>query len=159
MGYLAVLTRQYRQPLRRGTRGRPPFVLPDALRLTQIVKQRDVHGRLLGVETRAALGAPVTPPGTMHVERRHGVCRDRLSALARKTHAFAKTVATWDALLALHCFEQNWLRPHPALRVALGAAAAHEPRFAQRTPAMALGLADHPWTWCEFLTTSIHVST
>ena len=39
-----------------------------------------------------------------------------MKALTRKTHAFAKTATTWDALVDLHVFEQTWLHPHPALR-------------------------------------------
>jgi hypothetical protein len=41
------------------------------------------------VETRATCGAPVVQPALVYVERRNGVCRDRLNALTRKTHAFA----------------------------------------------------------------------
>lgn len=111
---------------------------------------------MLHVETCATSGAPVEHPALVHVERRNGVCRDRLNALTRKTHAFAKTTATWDALLDLHVFEQNWLHPHLALRqpvVALGRV------YKQRTPAMALRLSDHVWTWREFLTTPVRVSS
>ena len=94
----------------------------------------------------------------MHVEGRNGVCRDRLNALTRKTHAFAKSTTIWDALsvLDLQVFEQNWLHPHPAVRqpvVAVGRV------YDQRTPAMALRLTDHTWTWREFLTTPTHVSS
>lgn len=116
----------------------------------------DHWGCLVRVETRATFGAPVTQPALVHVERRNGVCRDRLNALTRKTHASAKTAPTWDAPLGLHLFEQNWLRPHPALRVAV---VASHPRFAQRTPAMVLGLSDHCWSWREFLTTPTRVSS
>jgi IS1 family transposase len=154
--YPPVIQRVYRQPVRTGRRGRPALHLPAGVALTQTIKHRDVHGHLVRVETRATFGEPVQQPALIHVERRNGVCRDRLNALTRKTHAFAKTTPTWDALLGLHLFEQNWLRPHPALRVAV---AASNPRFAQRTPAMALGLSDHCWSWWEFLTTPIHIST
>jgi len=39
------------------------------------------------------------PAGTVHIERLNGTLRDRLGALTRKTHAFAKRDATWDALV------------------------------------------------------------
>ena len=84
----------------------------------------------------------------MHGERLHGVLRDRLACLTRKTHAFAKTATTWDALVGVAIFEHNWLRPHPALRQPT---AVPGRRYEQRTPVMALGLADHRWTWAEFL--------
>ncbi len=150
------LLRTSRQPVRTGRRGRPPLRLPDGVRLTQTIKHRDAHGRLLRVETRATFGIAVAQPALVHVERRHGVCRDRLNALTRQTHAFAKTATTWDALLDLHMFEQNWLHPHPALRQPVIGAAR---RYARRTPAMALRLTDHVWSWREFLTTPARVSS
>ena len=134
--------------MRTGRRGRPPLRVPDGLALTQTIKQCDAHGRLLEVETRTTIGAPVPRTRTVHVERLNGVLRDRLGALTRKTHAFAKTADTWDALLGLVVFEHNWLRPHPALR----RPSEHpDRRYDRRTPAMVLGLTDHRWTWPEFL--------
>ena len=154
--YPEQLLRTYRQPVRTGRRGRPPWCLPEGVSLTQTIKRRDIHGRLLGVETRATFGTPVAQPALVHVERRTGTCRDRLNALTRQTHAFAKTVPTWDALLDLHVFEQNWLHQHPALRLPVAAAGRV---YDQRTPAMALGLSDHVWAWREFLTTPTRVSS
>ena len=55
----------------------------------------------------------------------------------------------------LHVFEQNWLREHPALREP---AADGGWRFRRRSPAIALGLAGHIWSWEEFLTRSVPVS-
>jgi IS1 family transposase len=154
--YPEQLVRTYRQLVRTGRRGRPPLRLPEGVRLTQTIKHRDAHGRLLRVETRATFGAPVAQPALVHVERRNGVCRDRLNMLTRKTHAFAKTATTWDALLGLHVFEQNWLHPHLALRQPVVTAGRF---YDQRTPAMALRLTDHVWTWREFLTTPIRISS
>jgi IS1 family transposase len=120
------------------------------VRLTQVVKHRRGR-RLVGVEVRPTIGTPAAQPHTVHVERLNGVLRDRLGCLTRKTHAFAKRAATWDAAVTLLLFEHNWLRPHPALRQPLP-----EPigprRYHQRTPAMLLGLADRPWSWRDFLT-------
>ena len=139
--YRRVIERTYRRPVRTGKRGRPPLRVPAGVRLTQAVKRRDRRGRLVRVEVRAGLGAPVAQPHPVHVERRNGVLRDRLNCLTRKTHAFAKTAATWEAAVGLALFEQNWLRPHPALRQPVD-----EPgrRYRPRTPAMALNMTDHP---------------
>jgi hypothetical protein len=157
--YGLVLTRAYRQVVRDGRMGRPPKRVPADLALTQRIKHTDPHGRLLSIETKATIGTLVTPPDTTRVERLNGVLRDRLNAFTRQTHAFAKTVATWDALLDLAIFEHNWLRPHPALRVALDEPPhGPAPRFERRTPAMALGLTDHPWAWTDFLTMPSPVS-
>ena len=157
--YRPVLTKAYRRVVRTGQPGRPARRVPDELALTQRIKHCDPHGRLLSLEVKATIGAPVVPPGTVRVERLNGVLRDRLNGLTRKTHAFAKTAITWDALLGLASFEHNWLRPHPALRVPLiGWTGCHDRRFERRTPAMALGLTDHPCTWTEFLTMPTHIS-
>ncbi len=154
-GYAAILRRAYRQPVRSGQRGRPPLVVPPDVRLTQTIKHRDEHGKLLSVEIHAALGEVVSEPGTVHIERVNGTLRDRLNALTRKTHAFAKRDATFDALVHLQLFEHNWIRPHRALRLPLNT----EPRrYQPRTPAMALGLTQHPWSWITFLTTSLYTT-
>jgi hypothetical protein len=69
-GYRSILMRAYRQPARTGKQGRPALVVPKTLTLTQTVKHRDEHGRLVSVEIRAALGVRMEPAGTVHVERR-----------------------------------------------------------------------------------------
>jgi IS1 family transposase len=121
----------------------------EGIALTQAVKHRKGR-RLDRIEVRAVLGESVELPYTVHLDRLHGTLRDRLNCLTRKTHAFAKDVATWDALFSVALFEHNWLRTHVALRLPLP-----EPqrgaRYGQRTPAMALGLTDHAWPWEEFL--------
>ncbi len=55
-------------------------------------------------------------------------------------------------------FEQNWLRPHPALRHPVVAAATGR-LYDPRTPAKALRLTDHVWTWREFLMTPTRISS
>jgi IS1 family transposase len=118
--------------------------------LTQAVKHRKGR-RLERVEVRAVLGEPAERPYTVLVERQNGVLRDRLAGLTRKTHAFAKRAATWDACFSLALFEHNWVLPHQALRQRL-AEPVEGRRYDRRTPAMALGLTDHRWSLVEFLT-------
>lgn len=124
--------------------------LTPGVALTQGVKHRRGR-RLARVEVRATVGTLAVQPYTVHIERLNGVLRDRLACLTRKTHAFAKRDATWDAALGLLLFEHNWLRCHPALRRPLTEPAAGR-RYERRTPAMALDLADAPLTWLTFLT-------
>ena len=154
--YPEAIRRTYRQPVRTGRPGRPPLRVPEGLSLTQTIKHRDEHGRLLEVETRAAIGAAIEHPVPVHIERLNGVLRDRLASLTRKTHAFAKTVPMWDALFRVVVFEHNWLRPHPALSQP---STTPGRRYERRTPAMAIGLSDHRWSWREFLTTKATVSS
>ena len=154
-GYQSILARAYRQRQLTGKRGRPAWVVPATVTLTKTVKHRDEHGRLLSVEIRAALGARMEPAGTVHVERLNGALRDRLNALTRKTHAFAKRDATWDALVGLQLFDHNFQRAHQALRLPC-ADGVH--RYHQRSPAMALGLTEHRWSFQEVLTTRIPIT-
>ena len=140
--------------MRTGRRGRPPLRVPDGLALTQTITHRDAHGRLLEIERRATVGAPVPQPRTVRVERPNGVPRDRRAAPPRKTHAFAKAAETWDALRGLTVFEHTWLRPHPALR---RPSATPGRRYDRRTPA--LGLTEHRRTRLEFLTTHVPITS
>ncbi len=147
--------RAYGERVLTGKRGRPPWVVPPTVTLTQTVKHRDEHGRLLSVEIRAALAVSVGPAGTVHVERLNGVLRDRLNALTRKTHAFAKRYATGDALVGLQIFDHNFQRAHRCLRLPLGDGV-H--RYHHRSPAMALGLTDHLWSLQDLLTSWIPIT-
>jgi IS1 family transposase len=121
----------------------------EGVRLTQAIKHRQGR-RLVQVEVRATIGEPVELPYAVCLERLNGTLRDRLGCLTRKTHAFAKDAATWDALFSLAVFAHNWIRPHLALRRPLA-----EPldgrRYERRSPAMALGLSEHLWSWEELL--------
>jgi len=154
-GYRNILRRAYRKAVRTGKRGRPRFVVPETLTLTQTVKHRDQHGHLLCVEICAALGATMESAGTVHVERFNGALRDRLNALTRKTHAEALRDATFDALVGLQLFDHNFQRAHPALRLPAGEGV-H--RYHYRSPAMALRLTDHLWSFQELLTTRVPIT-
>src|SRR5204863_9604353 len=141
-GYGGIMGRAYRKPVLTGKRGRPRLVVQEGVTLTQTVKHRDEHGRLLSVEIRAALGALIEPAGTVHVERLNGALRDRLNALTRKTHAFANRDDTWDALVGLQLFDHNFHRAQQALQLP---ACDSMHRYHQRSQAMVLGLTDHLW--------------
>lgn len=153
--YLETIKAIYRDREPSGIRPGWDILRPtEGIRLTQAVKHRKGR-RLVEVEIRATMGEPVELPYVVYLERLNGTLRDRLGCLTRKTHAFAKDAATWDALFSLALFAHNWLRPHIALRRLLP-----EPVdgrcYERRTPAMALGLTDHLWTWEEFLRLPVH---
>ncbi len=96
-----------------------------------------------------------SPLATVHVERPGGALRDRLNTLNRKTHAFAKRDATWEALVGLQLFDHNFHRPHRALRLPGGDGVR---RYHQRSAAMVLGLTDHLWSFQELLTSRIPIT-
>ncbi len=147
--YEKAIRRVDRDPQRSSQRGRPPLVLQQDVSLTQVVQQRR-GGRVGGVAVRPVLGTPPACPYGVHEERLNGVWRDRLNALTRKTHAFARQARTWDALVTLGLFEHNGIRPHRALREEAEGLSEGR-RYRQRTPAMAIGWTDHIWSWEEFL--------
>jgi len=151
--YAEAIDRLYRDPVPAG----PPrwAILEPApgAALTQAIKRREGR-RLERVEVRATIGAAAAQPHDVHIERLNGVLRERLACRTRQTHAFAKADATRDAALGLALCEHNWLRPHPALRTPLPEPVGGR-RYARRTPAQAIGLANHPWSWAEFLTCRI----
>jgi hypothetical protein len=152
--YVTTITTAYAEREPSGIREGWDILRPvEGIRLTQAIKHRKGR-RLVEVEVRATIGEQVTQPYAVHLERLNGTLRDRLSCLTRKTHAFAKDVATWDALFSLTLFEHNWIRAHRALRCALPTPVGGR-QYEPRTPAKALGCADHAWSWEQFLRLSI----
>lgn len=148
--------RVYRDPVRTGKVGRPKLARTAGVGLTQVIKTREGR-RVVDVRVRHCYGPKPEMAHTVHVERRNGVLRDRLNCLTRKTHAFAKRGATWDAAVALSLFEGNWMYAHPALQVK--EAGLPGGRFyRRRSPAMAIGLAEHIWSWTEFLTHPVPIN-
>lgn len=152
--YAREIRRIYRDPLYTGRPGRPRLVPTPGVGLVQAVKHRQ-SGRVIEVEVRTVLGETPEVPYAICEERLNGVLRDRLNCLTRKTHAFAKRRSTWDAAVTLCLFEHNWLRAHPKLREKLP-----EPlqgrRYTRRSPAMAIGLTDHVWSWEAVLRFPLH---
>lgn len=159
--YPTILRALYRHAHFTSRSGRPRFVLPEGLTLTQTIKSRrrcrrscrGPHVRLARQVTPFGVAPPQPVP--VHIERFNGVLRDRLACLGRRTHAFAKCVGTWRALVGLALFAHNWLQPHPALRVP-----SSQPgrRYDPRTPAMAVGVTAHGWSWEEVFSIRITIS-
>ena len=152
--YPKAIRQVYRDPLRTGRVGRPRLVPTSGVGLTQVVKHRKGR-RVVKVEVCHRFGPAPACPHTVHQERFNGVLRDRPACLTRKTHAFAKRKRTWDTMVGLGIFESNWMRPHTALRQEQSGLPDGR-RYLRRSPAMAIGLADHVWTWVEFLTRPVY---
>jgi hypothetical protein len=87
----------------------------DTVRLTPTIKHLK-RRRLERVEVRATIGEAAELPYAVHLERLNRVLRDRLDCLTRKTPAFGKAIATWDALFGVALFARNGIRPHVARR-------------------------------------------
>jgi hypothetical protein len=130
----------------------------------QMVKERDLHGRLQGIHLRAVFGKldellPLLGKSTSYVERNQLTKRLFNSRLVRKTLAFSKDLEMHTAAAIWEDSFYNLMRYHKGLRQP----AEGQPgkRWNQRTPGMAAGVTSHIWTvkellWCLPLPRSNH---
>lgn len=138
-------------------RGRPPTHKQPQVgwHYLQVVKQRDAHGRLLGIRLQVKYGEPRAVlarfgRSTAYVERTHLTMRHLNSRLTRKTLAFSKSLEMHRAAAAWEDAVYNWARPLKTLRRRVRRQPGR--RWQARTPAMAARLTDHVWTVRELLT-------
>ena len=155
--YVSAFRHAFRSkfPRRKGEAGRCKLVSwPDIL-IVQVVKRR-VDG-VLDVERRIVQGAQelverlITKTqgqgviNTAFIERLNATFRQRLHALTRRTRTLAQRAETLVAgMYLVGCF-YNFCDYHQSLRLKLSVGASGY-RWVQRTPALAAGLTDHPWT-------------
>jgi hypothetical protein len=93
-------------------------------------------------------GADGQPPAsTSYLERQNATDRHRTARKGRKTDRFSKDWEFHAALTMVTMYGDNFCWPVRTLRVK-GPGGHWQPR----PPAMAAGLADHPWTLDEWLT-------
>ena len=158
--YVTAFLKAFRQPGYTGRRGRPRLDLPAGFQFAQVVKhstkrhvvgvtRRVVRGTLDGIEAVLTATATGTVINTAYIERLNATFRAHLAPLTRRGRAIARTAAALTAGMWLVGTAYNFCWPHDSLR---RLAAPEAPRkWHQRTPAMAAGLADHPWTIGELL--------
>ena len=158
--YVTAFLKVFREPIRTGRRGRPRLVLPDRFQFAQVVKhaakrrvvgitQRVVRGTLDGIEAVLMATATGTVVNTAYIERLNATFRAHLAPLTRRGRAIARTEAALSAGMWLVGTAYNFCWPHDSLRQRAPDDALH--KWHQRTPAMAAGLVDHPWTIGELL--------
>lgn len=109
---------------------------------------------VLGTEADLAAALEASPCSTTintsFVERNNGTSRHFNSRKQRDTYAFSKQLAEHEAMSWLMLTHYNFCWKHRMLREKLGGQ-----RYAQRSPAMAAGIADHVWTIEELLTRQV----
>jgi hypothetical protein len=156
-GHREALVEVYGQIPAYTGRGRPPTrKLPvTGWHYTQMVKQRDDTGNLMGVDIGVIYGDDTTlsqtGTRTTCVERSHLTSRLMNGRLVRKTLGFSKQ---WAMLCAACVWEDvvyNLTRPVKTLRLAV--LPPSERRWIHRSPAMAAGITDHMWSIRELLMT------
>jgi hypothetical protein len=166
-GYLAALiaachvVTTFTRTGKRGRPRKPRCAPPPDLIYGQLVKQKK-QGKLLTLSTRVVLGAARLthlglPISTAVVERVNVTVRQALAPLARKTSSCCKDRERLRQRVVLYQAFYNMARPHMRLRQPLPLHertrhGAIQPRWRERTPAMAVGITDHVWTFRELLT-------
>jgi len=153
--YVTACLRVFRTPVYTGRRGRPQLVLGAGFLLGQVVKQY-AKRRVVRVKQRVvrgtaeAIAAVLQATGTGHgihtayIERLNATFRSALAPLVRRGRAIAHKSDTLTAGMYLVGSAYNFCWPHDSLRRLAPVGSVR--KWQERTPAMAAGLTDHPWS-------------
>jgi hypothetical protein len=158
--YASLLLERYHDMVeveRTGRPGRPRGpepVVDEDLDYATVHKTRE-NGRVVKVEKKIVFGnaeriaarldaSPSHDINTAYVERMNGTLRQMDAHLKRKSRTFAKSLDYLKAKLHLVVACYNFIRPHETL------SRNADRTYTPRTPAMAAGLAAHPWS-VEFM--------
>ena len=146
---------------RRGRVGRKPkprLVAPKHLFYAQVVKVRNQRGQVVAVDTRVVFGGPRrfmkqlrlrqlgTTIQTAFMERWYGTLRGLVAPLRRRTRCLSWSRVRHRGRLWLMVSLYNFVMPHESLRQGR----------TRRTPAMAIGLTDHVWSYREYIRLPVH---
>ena len=157
---LQVVGGGYR-PRRRGQVGRKPtprLVAPKTLFYAQVVKVRDKAGHMVEVHRRVLFGGPrrfVTQLRLRQLgvtiqrafmERWYGTLRGLVAPLRRRTRCLSWSRPRHRGRVWLVVRLYNFVIPHKSLRQGRR----------QRTPAMAIGLTEHVWSYREYIRLPVH---
>jgi hypothetical protein len=135
----------------------PDLYFPAEIAYATVHKERE-QGRVVGVEQRVLLGtegqvqealAGAGTVNTSYVERWHGTNRHFNARKARKVYTFSKDLLFHVAVTWLCVVFYNFGWKPRTLREQIPG---DPPRYRYRTPAMAAGLTDEPWSWQRLLT-------
>jgi len=158
--YVGAIKHAFSDRVLTGKRGRPPRVCSPGLLLAQVVKT-SAKRRVVDVSRRVVLGSTAavaqvltTASGgchqinTAYIERLNGTFRACLAPLARRTRGLAHGAALLTAGMFLVGTAYNFVWCHESLRLPNTGPGR---KWRERTPAMAAGLTDHPWTMDDLL--------
>jgi IS1 family transposase len=117
------------------------------------VTKRIVFGTEEQVETVLAESAQSQTINTSFIERSHGTQRQFNARKKRKAYTFSKELSFHEncAWLVVLWYNFGW-----CVRTLRKKVQEAPPRYKQRTPAMAAGLADHAWSMHELLSFPIY---
>src|SRR4029450_8341978 len=149
------------RPRRRGKVGRKPkprLVAPKDLFYAQVVKCRNKAGQVMDVRRRVVFGGPrrfvkqlrLRQLGetiqTAFMERWYGTLRGLVAPLRRRTRCLSWSRLRHRGKVWLLVSLYNFVLPHKSLRQGR----------TPRTPAMAIGLTDHVWSYREYIWLPVH---
>jgi IS1 family transposase len=149
------------RPRRRGKVGRKPkprLVAPKNLFYAQVVKVRDKAGHVVEVSRRVVFGGPRRfskqlrrrqlgeTIQTAFIERWYGTLRGLVAPLRRRTRCLSWSRTRHRGKVWLVVSLYNFVMPHKSLRQGR----------TSRTPAMAIGLTDHMWSYREYISLPVH---
>ena len=146
---------------RRGKVGRKPhprLVAPKHLFYAQVVKVRNPAGQVVEVSRRVVFGGPRrfvkqlrlrqlgTTIQTAFMERWYGTLRGLVAPLRRRTRCLSWSHRRHRGRVWLLVSLYNFVMPHKSLCQGR----------TRRTPAMAIGLTDHVWSYQEYVWLPVH---
>jgi IS1 family transposase len=146
---------------RRGKVGRKPkprLVAPKNLFYAQVGKVRNTAGHVVEVSRRVVFGGPrrfgkqlrLRQFGetiqTAFMERWYGTLRGLVPPLRRRTRCLSWSRLRHRGKVWLMVSLYNFVMPHKSLRQGR----------TRRTPAMAIGLTDHVWSYREYIWLPVH---
>lgn len=162
--YVTAFWHAFREQVRTGRRGRPPYRLPQGVWLAQVLKSysgrclKEVRRRVLwGSQQQVEQQLPKTRTGqqinTSYIERLNATFRACLATLVRRGRALARGDETLEKGMYLVGCVYNFCQPHRSLRLAQE----QGKKWLPRTPAMAAGWTDHVWSVQELLSFKLPV--
>ena len=141
-----------------GRKPKPRLVAPKDLLYAQVVKVRDKTGHVVEVNRRVVFGGPrrfgkqlrLRQFGetiqTAFMERWYGPLRGLVAPLRRRTRCVSWIATRHRGRIWLLVSLYNFVMPHKSLRQGR----------TRRTPAMAIGLTDHLWSYREYIWLPVH---
>ena len=141
-----------------GRKPKPRLVAPKNLFYAQVVKVRNTAGQVVEVSRRVVFGGPrrfgkqlrlrqlgeTIQPACM--ERWYGTLRGLVPPLRRRTRCLSWSRLRHRGKVWLMVSLYNFVMPHKSLRQGR----------TRRTPAMAIGLTDHVWSYREYIWLPVH---
>lgn len=140
--------------------------VPDKLCYATVCKRRE-KGKVVEITVRTVIGTDEQlaralrnstcskTVNTSYVERFNGTARHQNARKARKTYNFSKDLDLHIAVTWLCITHYNFCWTVRTLRQLMSD---NPLRYLQRTPAMAIGLTEQPWSLRRLLTHPIHAS-